>query len=62
MQLDDMLCGGGMSGCAATHSDAGAAKLLAHRGRREAQLRTDLAPVQPWAYKSAVRLTSTATP
>ena len=32
-----------MSGCAATHSDAGAAKLLAHRGRREAQLGTDLA-------------------
>jgi hypothetical protein len=28
MQLQDLLCGGGMSGCAATHSDAGAMKLL----------------------------------
>ena len=43
-QLQDLLCGGGMSrSTAATHGDAGTAKLIAHRGRRDAQLGTDLA-------------------
>ena len=43
-QLKDLLCGGGMSGSTApTHGDAGTTKLLAHRGRRDAQLGTDLA-------------------
>jgi hypothetical protein len=43
-QLQDLLCGSGMSrSTAATHNDAGAAKLLAHCGRRDAQLGTDLA-------------------
>ena len=43
-KLKDLLCGGGMSGrTAATHSDAGAAKLMAHGGPGNAQLGTDLA-------------------
>jgi hypothetical protein len=43
-KLQDVLCGGWMSRrSAATHGDAGTAKLLAHRGRRDAQLGTDLA-------------------
>jgi hypothetical protein len=42
-QLPDLLCGGGMSRrTAPTHGDAGTAKLVAHRGRRDAQLRTDV--------------------
>jgi hypothetical protein len=43
-QLEDLLCRGGMSGsAAATHDNAGPAKLIAHRGRRAAQLRSNLA-------------------
>jgi hypothetical protein len=42
-QLQDLLGGGGMSGCAATHSDAGATKLLADAAPMNAELGTDLA-------------------
>ena len=43
-QLKDLLRGSRMSGStAATHGDAGTAKLLAHGGRSDAQLGTDLA-------------------
>jgi hypothetical protein len=43
-QLQDLLCGAGMSGrAAATHGDASATKLLADRSRGNAQLGTDLA-------------------
>jgi hypothetical protein len=43
-QLQDLLCRGRVSRSpAATHGDAGTAKLMAHRGRRDVQLRTDLA-------------------
>jgi hypothetical protein len=43
-KLNDLLRGSRMSGSTApTHGDAGTAKLLAHSGRRDAQLRTDLA-------------------
>jgi hypothetical protein len=43
-EIQDPLCGGRVSGrTAVTHGDAGLAKLIAHRGRREAQLGTDLA-------------------
>jgi hypothetical protein len=42
-QLQDLLCGGGMTWrTAATHGDAGAAKLIADRGLRKAQLGSDL--------------------
>ena len=47
---------------AATHGDAGPAKLMADGGPGNAQLGTDLAQGPPWAYKSAARLTSTAPP
>jgi hypothetical protein len=43
MQLEDLLGRGGMCGGAASHGDAGPLKLLADRGGRDAQLRTDLA-------------------
>jgi hypothetical protein len=43
-KLQDLLLGGGVSRRGATtHGDAIATKPLAHRGRREAQLYTDLA-------------------
>ena len=43
-KLKDLLRGSRMSGSTApTHGDAGTAKLMAHRGRRDAQLGTDLA-------------------
>ena len=43
-QLQDLLCGGGMSGrTAATHGDAGPLELLADRAPMNAQLGTDLA-------------------
>ena len=52
-----------MSGtAAATHGDAGTAKLMAHGGPGNAQLGTDLAQTPTRAYKSAARLTSTAPP
>jgi hypothetical protein len=41
-KLHDLLCGGRMRRGPATHGDAGTTKLLAHRGRRDAQLDTDL--------------------
>jgi hypothetical protein len=43
-QLEDLLCGGRVSGrAAATHSDAGTPKLMANGGPGNAQLGTDLA-------------------
>jgi hypothetical protein len=43
-KLQDLLCGGGMSGrTGATHSDAGTAKLMAHGSPGNTQLGTDLA-------------------
>jgi hypothetical protein len=42
-ELKDLLCGRRICGSTApTHGDASTAKLMAHRGRRDAQLRTDL--------------------
>jgi hypothetical protein len=62
-QLQDLLCGGGMSGRAtATHGDAGRAKLMAHRGRRDVQLRTDLAQGPTLGVQVGCTLTSTAPP
>jgi hypothetical protein len=44
MKLQDLLCGGGMSGRgAATHGDAGALELFADRAPMNAQLGADLA-------------------
>ena len=42
---------------AAKHRDTGTAKLVAHRGRRYAQLRTDLAQSEPetWGRRSSER-------
>jgi hypothetical protein len=60
-QLKDLPCGGTLSTrTAATHLDPCATKLVAHRCRRGAQLRTDLAQGPAWAYKSAARLASTS--
>ena len=42
-KLQDLLCGRGMSGSAATHRDAGTLELLADRAPMNAQLGTDLA-------------------
>jgi hypothetical protein len=43
-QLQDLLCGGEMSGrTAATHGDAGMSKFIAHGRPGNAQLGTDLA-------------------
>jgi hypothetical protein len=43
-KLQDLIGGGGMSGrAAATHGDAGLAKLIAHRGPGTSQLGSDLA-------------------
>ena len=51
-ELRDLLCGGRESGrTTATHRDTGRAKLIAHRGRRDAQLRTDLAQVPTLAVQ-----------
>jgi hypothetical protein len=41
---------------AATHGDTGRAKLMAHRGRRDAQFGTDLPQGRPGAYRSAVEV------
>jgi hypothetical protein len=47
-QLQDLLCGGWMSGsAAATNGDPGATKFMAHGGPGNAQLSTDLAQGQP---------------
>ena len=52
-QLQDLLGGGGMSGrTAATHGDAGATKLLAHRRPVTPSSAPIWRRVQPWAYKS----------
>jgi len=51
-ELRDLLCGGRESGrTTATHRDTGRAKLIAHRGRRDAQLRTDLPQVPTLAVQ-----------
>jgi hypothetical protein len=42
-ELQDLLCGGGMRRCAATHNHAGLLELLADGAPMNAQLGTDLA-------------------
>jgi hypothetical protein len=62
-KLKDLLRGGRMSGSTApTHGDARTTKLMAHRGRVTPSSAPIWRTVQPWPYKSAARLTSTATP
>jgi hypothetical protein len=47
---------------AATHGDTSTAKLMAHRGRRDANSAAIWRRSDPWAYRSAARLTSTGPP
>ena len=54
--------GAGLDGGALGGIYAGLVKTLADRAPMNAQLGTDLAQLQPWAYKSAARLTSIAPP
>jgi len=63
-KLHDLLCGGGVSRmAAATHDDAGLAKLMTHRAVQGAPSSAPIwRSVEPLAYMLAARLMSTAPP